>query len=145
PFTSAYVSSNGNLQFSSTNAAFFNTTLPAAGFLNTIFAHWDDLWTAAAPGCVGYAGNNCGIFTRVSGVAPNRTFCIEWRAVYFNNPNQRANFTITLSEGQDTFRISYGTVQQGGISATVGAQKDATLFTQYSFNTWFIFPSLQLT
>ena len=34
-------------------------------------------------GCNGFPGATCGIFTSVTGTAPNRQFNIEWRAVHF--------------------------------------------------------------
>ena len=48
-------------------------------------------------GCANFAGG-CGIFTSVSGTAPNRIFNIEWRAVYFADHNQTANFEVRLYE-----------------------------------------------
>ena len=43
---------------------------------------WDDLRTDDNSGCTGYPGDTCGVYTSVSGTAPNRVFNIEWRAVY---------------------------------------------------------------
>ena len=42
-----------------------------------------------------------GIFTSVSGTAPNRIFNIEWRAQYFPGSGS-ANFELRLYEGQST-------------------------------------------
>ena len=47
-FTSANVSSNGNLQFSSNTARFGNDCLPDSNFSYTIFPYWDDLYTGRA-------------------------------------------------------------------------------------------------
>ena len=54
-------------------------------------------------------GGTCGIFTSVSGTAPNRIFNIEWRTVYFADPNQTANHELRLYEGQTRFDVIYGT------------------------------------
>ena len=74
-----------------------------------------------------------GIFTSISGTAPNRIFNIEWRAQYFPGTGT-ANFELRLYEGQTRFDIIYGTVNNGNTSATAGVQKNDTDFTQYFCN-----------
>src|SRR5204862_6300050 len=86
------------------------------------------------PGCVGYAGGTCGIYTSVTGSAPNRIFNIEWRAVYFNNNAQQANFELRVYEGQTRFDLLYCVVAQGNTNATAGVQRNDTIFTQYFSN-----------
>ena len=113
PFSSAAVSSNGNVQFSSASTAYLNTCFPTATFSNVIAAHWDDLRTDGV-------GN--GIFTRTTGVAPNREFHIEWRAIYFSGAGS-ANFEIRLYEDTSDFEIFYGTIGQSAASATIGSQQ----------------------
>src|SRR5205823_9850045 len=71
-FGAVNVSSNGSLQFNSDNSRGDNGCLPVGDFSYAILAHWDNLRTDL-PG-------NYGIFTSVSGSAPNRIFNIEWRA-----------------------------------------------------------------
>ena len=66
-----------------------------------------------------------GIFTSISGTAPNRIFNIEWRAQYFPGSGN-ASFELRLYEGQTRFDIIYGTVDNGNTSATAGVQKDDT-------------------
>src|SRR5207247_1684330 len=77
-YTSANVSSNGNLQFVTSNIAYTNECLPSTTITGpTIFPFWDDLrtdGTSCTPG-------PCGIFTSTSGSAPNRIFNIEWRTI----------------------------------------------------------------
>ena len=73
-FTSVNLSSNGNAQFVATDAAFTNQCLPWSGHNYTIFPYWDDLYLV---------NSGFGIFTSISGTAPNRIFNIEWRAQYF--------------------------------------------------------------
>ena len=126
-FTSVNVSSNGNLQFTSANADYANVCLPQAAFNNTIFAYWDDLLTTA----VGE-----GIFTSVSGVAPNRVFNIEWRAHQITGTGA-INFEVRLYEGSvSRFDIVYGAVPEGGSSATVGSQRGTGSFvSQIECNT----------
>src|SRR5207249_9773935 len=139
-FTSASATSNGQLDFQVTDTNWTNTCLPDTSAGYAIFAHWDDLRTDIS-GTVG-----SGIFTSVSGSAPNRIFNIEWRVVYFNNNAQQANFEIRLYEGQNRFDIVYGQQDQGGTSATVGVQRDSgSHFTQFECNTGGLSSGLQLT
>lgn len=135
-FTAANISSNGNIQFVSNNTSFSNVALPTNAFNYAILAHWDDLLTS---------GPGNGVFTSISGTAPNRVFNIEWRAVYFS-ASGRADFEVRLYEGQQRFDIIYGTVSQNGASATIGVQRDTgSLFSQYAFNLpGSVFPGLQL-
>ena len=125
-FTTANVSSNGNVQFVSNSARSANTCLPALDFDYTIFAQWGDLVT----NCF-----ECGIFTSVSGTAPNRIFNIEWRAMFFEG--LPVNFELRLYEGLPQFDIIYGSIPTNGASATVGVQKSQVSgpFTQYECNT----------
>ena len=74
-----------------------------------------------------------GIFTSISGTAPNRIFNIEWRAQYFPGSGS-AGFELRLYEGQLRFDVIYGTVSKGNTSATAGVQRDNTFFTQYFCN-----------
>jgi hypothetical protein len=142
-FTSANVSSNGNLQFTTANTAFTNACLPTATLSNAILPHWDDLRTDAQTNCSAFA-SGCGIFTSVSGVAPTRIFNIEWRAVLFTG-GTTVNFEVRLYEGQNRFDLVYGTVNGTGSSATVGVQRDTgSLFTQFSCNTASLSTGLQL-
>jgi hypothetical protein len=125
-FTSANVSSNGNIQFVSNNNAFTNACLPTAAFNMAILAHWDDLRTDGVGG---------GIFTSISGSAPNRIFNIEWRTIYFGT-TLVANFEARLYEGQSRLDLVYGQMDQGGSGATVGLQRDTgSAFTQFECNT----------
>jgi hypothetical protein len=122
------VNSNGYLQFTRNASVFGNTGLPAAGFTNTIFGHWDDLFTSDAA-----SGN--GIFTSVSGIAPNCIFNIEWQANFCCDTGApTVNFEIRLYQEQQRFDIIYGNVSGSGETATVGVQKDNTPFTEYSLN-----------
>jgi hypothetical protein len=132
-YNSAYVCSNGNIQFGTPSgtfpAAYTNECLPAPPAQITgpaIMPHWDDLRTDIG---------SSGVFTSVSGSSPNRIFNIEWRAVYYNNTAQNANFEVRLYEGLARMDFVYGTVDQGGTSATVGIQSGTGSNTQFECNT----------
>ena len=146
-FTQARVSSNGNLQFVGSNAAFINTCLPNSGFNYTIFPFWDDLYTFDA-------GAGQGVFTSVSGAAPNRIFNIEWRTqLCCDNGPPILDFEIRLFETSNSarFDIIYGQTTGATMGFTIGVQRTGTVgsacFTQYSCQSQFsnVFPGLQLT
>ena len=115
-FTSANVSSNGNLQFLSNDPTGSNHCLPYAGFNFAIVPLWDNLDTTAP-------GN--GVFTSVTGVAPNRVFNIEWRA-WSSSGNGQVNPEIRLFENisNGDFEIVYGIFATPNNSSTVGVQRD---------------------
>src|SRR4051812_4379699 len=123
-FTSANLSSNGNAQFTTTDTAFTNQCLPWSDHNYTIYPYWDDLYLV---------NSGFGIFTSVSGTAPNRIFNIEWRAQYFPGSGS-ANFELRLYEGQNRFDVIYGAVSGGANSATAGVQRDNTCFTEFFSN-----------
>jgi hypothetical protein len=123
-FTSINLSSNGNAQFTTTDTTFTNVCLPWSTHNYTIYPYWDDLYLV---------NSGFGIFTSVSGTAPNRIFNIEWRAQYFPGSGT-ANFELRLYEGQSRFDIIYGTVTNGNSSATAGVQQNDTNFQQYFCN-----------
>jgi hypothetical protein len=131
PYSSVNAISNGNLQFVTSNTAFTNACLPAATHGASLHPHWDDLRTDGTT-CTG----GCGIFTSVSGSAPNRIFNIEYRTTYFSGAGH-TNFEVRLYENQATraFEFIYGTLDQGGTGATTGIQDGLALFTQYQCNT----------
>ena len=121
-FTSINLSANGNAQFTTTDIEWNSICLPWFSHSYTILPYWDDLWLIN-PGF--------GIFTSISGTAPNRIFNIEWRAQYFTGSGS-ANFELRLYEGQSRFDIIYGTITGSNLAATAGVQKDDTSFTSIS-------------
>ena len=72
-----------------------------------------------------FPGGTCGVFTSVSGTAPNRIFNIEWRAVYFADTSATANFEARLYENDPNlkFEVIIGNVQVGRRSAMSPASK----------------------
>ena len=123
-FTSINLSSNGNAQFMTTDTTFTNQCLPWTTHNYTVYPYWDDLYLV---------NSGFGIFTSISGTAPNRIFNIEWRAQYFPGSGN-ANFELRLYEGQTRFDVIYGTVSNGNTSATAGVQRDDACFNQYFCN-----------
>ncbi|PYK76468.1 MAG: hypothetical protein DME39_01280, partial [Verrucomicrobia bacterium] len=98
-FTSALVGANGNLQFTS-NSDYVGSDcpLPNPSLDESILPYQDDLSTDPdiSPDCSSFV-SGCGVFTSVTGTAPNRVFNIEWRTGYFGRPGT-ANFEVRFSE-----------------------------------------------
>ncbi|MFL5734776.1 MAG: dockerin type I repeat-containing protein [Chloroflexia bacterium] len=135
PYGSAKVGSDGYMLFTGATLSFVNSCLPYANFNNALMPYWDDLRTDCA---------GCGIYTSVSGSAPNRILNIEWRASTFNPSGGSANFEVRLYEGQDRFDFVYASVINGGNSATAGVQRNTNQYTQHSCNSSALSSGLQL-
>src|SRR6266542_279854 len=126
-FSQAYVSSNGNLQFTG-NEPYLGTSCPLPIYClgAAILAYQDDLRTD---------GPGSGIFTLVTGTTPNRVFNIEWRTTYNGRPGT-ANFEVRFYENQNFFDVTYGLTTDNGGSEESGVQLsgmggscDATTFS----------------
>jgi hypothetical protein len=125
-YTSALVSSNGNLQLTG-NTSYLGTScpLPDPSLDEAILAYQDDLRTDAQPDCSAFA-SGCGIFTAVTGTAPNRVFVIEWRTAYFGRSGT-ANFEVLFYENNPfCFDVIYGSTVDDGSSEESGVQQSAT-------------------
>jgi hypothetical protein len=116
-FVAVNVSSNGRLDFVIPNepGGFVTACLPAPPNIGpydyTIFTLWEDMRTDfGLSGCASFPGGNCGVFTSVTGSAPNRIFNIEWRAVLFADNTATQNFEVRLYENDPlkTFEVIVG-------------------------------------
>jgi hypothetical protein len=123
-YNAVNLSSNGTAQFTTLDNNWGNICLPWITHNYTILPYWDDLYTLNA---------GFGIFTSVTGTAPNRIFNIEWRAQYYPGSGT-ANFELRLYEGQSRFDVIYGSLTNGNTSASAGVQKNDTTFDQYFCN-----------
>jgi hypothetical protein len=135
-FTNVTVDTNGKLQFGVGFPDYQNTCLPVSGYSNTVFVFWDDLKTTNGPGG--------GIFTSVSGSAPNRVFNIEWRATCYST-DQPLNFEVRLYESSTRIDMVYGVLYDTGTNATVGIQQDDTHSILFECNAGGLTNGLQLT
>ena len=117
-FTAVNITSSGRLDFVCANepAGYTESCLPAVPnncpYDYTIFALWAEWATLTdSSGCSAWA-NGCGIFTSVSGTAPNRIFNIEWHVVYRLNDVQTGNFEVRLYENDPSgrFDVIYGVI-----------------------------------
>ena len=130
-FNTVNVSSNGTLNLVGNAAAFTHgcLTLPDAFWEMGVLAFQDDLRTdnLSFAGCAGFPGGNCGVFTSVTGSAPNRQFNVEWRAVHFSDTTLPVNFEVVFYENSQTsFDVIYGTTSDSGSDETSGVQASAT-------------------
>ena len=116
-YTSVMVSSNGRLDFLCNNEPEFGSyCLPAAArncpYAYTIFPLWTALDTDIGQvGCSAWA-NGCGVFTSISGTAPNRIFNVEWHALLNFTSNTPQDFEVRLYENDPNqrFDVIYGNV-----------------------------------
>jgi hypothetical protein len=94
-----------------------------------IFPYQDDLRTdnIGFTGCNVFPGATCGVFTSVTGTAPNRQFNIEWRATHFADTTTSANFEVVFYENSQTFfDVIYGATSDNGLDETSGVQQSST-------------------
>jgi hypothetical protein len=140
-FTGVNVNTNGRLDFVCVNEpnGYMTACLPppdnVCPYDYTIFPLWEDMRTdAGLSGCSSFPGGNCGVFTSVSGSAPNRIFNIEWRTVLFNDNTATQNFEARIFENPTTgnFEIIIGTLNPPNADHqwVSGVEKDLNCFTQ---------------
>jgi len=130
-YNTAYVSTNGVVNFLAAEASYTNVGIPSTSLPNAaIYALWDDLSVDSGTGSVR---------TQLVGTAPNRSFVIEWRSVHFlGTTTPVLRFEMVLSEnGQVTFQ--YATVgtdgRAQGNSATIGIENSSgTVALQYAYD-----------
>ncbi len=129
-YTSAWVSTNGNIQFGPTiTAAFSNVTLPNTLAPNNFVApFWDDLFLSGSQ-----------VRWQILGLAPNRRLVVSWitmRHLGFTTTTLYT-FQAALFESTGVIRFQYQTMTgpfSNGNSATVGIENaTGTVANQYSF------------
>ena len=136
-FNAVMVNSSGRLDFVCNNepSNYTETCLPAppnnCPYDYTIFALWGE-WTTSTghPGCSTWA-SGCGIFTSVSGTAPNRVLNIEWRVASRENTAQTGNFELRLYENDPNkrFDVIYGSITGPTSYDSAGVQGSTGFFT----------------
>ncbi|GAA1723273.1 hypothetical protein GCM10009809_18920 [Isoptericola hypogeus] len=140
-YDSAFVSTNGFLNFLGSVTSYSNVALPNATTPNAgVYPFWDDLNVDAESGV--YTGA-----TTVDGVD---AFVVEWRNVRKLNPTtDRMTFSATLlADGR--VLLGYGdlvdTATATGSSATVGIEDAAgAVASQFSYNTAALTDGLSVT
>ncbi|HEX6074948.1 MAG TPA: S8 family serine peptidase, partial [Micromonosporaceae bacterium] len=128
--STASVSTNGWISFEETYySPYANTPIPNPDIPNSVlYPLWDDL----------YVDSLSGVYTGVTGTAPNRTFIVEWRNVsFYADASARVSFEAMISEsGVVTFHYAgVDNVREAGGYATVGLENSTgTVAFQYSYN-----------
>lgn len=147
-YNGVYVDSNGRLDFVCTDAHgsdWVSVCLPATDaticpYTYTVFGLWTDQCTDNTPGnCGGDFCTGCGIYTSVSGSAPDRIFNIEWRTVLYGSggttPDVHHEVRLYENPNQNQrFDVIYGDINSAPATQmwVGGVQKDETSgsFTQ---------------
>ena len=129
-YTTAFVSTNGNVNFLATNTTVANVAIPATGAPNAaIYSFWDDLLVDAS----------ASVRTGLLGTTPNRRFVVEWRNVrFFNDTTRRIDLNVVLHENGQILTQHRNRADDGrelGNSATLGIENaTGTVALQFSFN-----------
>lgn len=126
----AIVGSGGALDTTGTNKQLPSNTSPRPG----IFVFWDNLKFGTSA-----SSQMCHLTT---GSAPNRQFVVTWRRMDFveaADDGANLNFEMTISEGSNAIRLSYGsmtgpTSRASGTGATVGVQDSNGTTATGTFN-----------
>src|SRR5439155_7792665 len=134
-FTTLFVSSNGNVNFSVTFTDYVNASIPVPQDVTLVAPFWDDLFPVV--------GTSQNVFWAVTGTAPSRELVIEWRNVeHFDCAvGATVKFQVVFFESSSNVLFNYadttfgGCVADQGGSATVGVQVSSSVGTQYSSNT----------
>ncbi|MGI8586369.1 MAG: S-layer homology domain-containing protein, partial [Chloroflexia bacterium] len=130
-YTAANIGSNGYIAFGTDAPNYTDITcLPGPTGTYLIAPYWTDQDTDPLDGCT-----DCGIFTSTTGIAPNRTFNVEFRNIYYAETGAHdLDYEVQLHEGQSTYNVVYGLITPASVAndspLTVGVQKDNTLFTE---------------
>ena len=133
-YTTAFVSTNGNLNFLEGRDEKDNEAVPDDGEPNAgIYAFWDDLFVDAA----------ASVRTELLGSAPNRRFVIEWRNVHvFGDTTRRIDANVVLHENGRAVsqtRNLADDARERGNSATIGIEDaDGEVGIRFGFNQPFL-------
>jgi len=130
-YNSAFVCTNGFVNFTTGTCPFTNSGIPSTGAPNAaIYPYWDDMFVDSPAASVR---------SQLLGSAPNRSFVIEWRNVaYFADFSRRVDFEVILHENgriQTEYRNIANDGREKGNSATLGIENQTgTVALQYSIN-----------
>jgi hypothetical protein len=125
-YDTIYVSTNGFGNFLEPDASYANVCIPNRAPPNALVApFWTDLIVMPP----------AGVYTKLSGEAPNRQFTIEWRDATFFIFSGVVTFEVTLDEatGSLTYQYNRAELFGDGRRATLGMENEAgTVGLQYS-------------
>ena len=100
------------------STAYTNGILPDASFLGpTVFAYWDDLMI--------YENTAQTVYYGIGGQEPNRTVIFEFYESHIGTPSEYYHFQVIFYENvPGIVKIIYFETSDGGVSATVGVQRE---------------------
>jgi len=134
-FTQANAGSNGHLTFGNADDSPVITCSPFGidGTTYVLAPYWGDQCTG--PCGVTTTCTGCGIFTTVTGTAPNRIFYVEWRTQYYDQTTAMLDYEVALFENGTLPHYIYGSVvpapAPNDSELVVGVKRDDTCFTKY--------------
>jgi extracellular elastinolytic metalloproteinase len=129
-YSTAFVSTNGNLNFLALSSGFSNVSIPSTGTPNAaVYSFWDDL----------FVDEESSVRSELLGSAPDRRFVVEWRNIRFlGDTTRRIDVNVVLHENGQILTQSRNLADDGrelGNSATLGIENQTgTVALQYSFN-----------
>ncbi len=147
--SSIRASTNGTIALATASSTgYSNVALPTAGSNTgtfpastpTIFAYWDDLNLPSTT-------STNGIYTSLTGTAPNRLYTVQWRGVLYGTTSA-VNFAVQFRENSSTFDVIYlNSAAASGNGATIGVQSatTGTNFKQFSLNSASVTSGTRLT
>lgn len=117
-YTTGFVGSNGSLGLGPLSDVESNSDscLPSAGLLGDVIAAYQFDQRTDQPGT--------GVFSRVLGTAPHRTFVLDWRTVYYADHTQTARYEILLREDSPVVSVVFGAVDPTTYGVASGVQQD---------------------
>ena len=126
--SSAYVSSNGNIQFATQggpSAKYQNTCLPDTDLAAPVVAvYYDDI-------LIRNNGQD-GVFTRTVGSYPNRRYVVSWLGTDYSTTTVPVKVQAVFYERKQYFDMVYG--DGDGYDATIGVQNNLGDTTQFLCN-----------
>ncbi|MGW4231594.1 S8 family serine peptidase [Streptomyces sp. NPDC004980] len=124
-YTKATATLEGVLAFGTSSTSSTNGTLPTTGTPNgALYPLWDNMTVDAS----------AGVYTAVTGNAPNRSVVVEWRDALVVTGSHRTTFSVVIGE-DGSVAYHYRSVPGGGSTATIGLENAAgTDALLYSFN-----------
>ncbi|MBD3223116.1 MAG: hypothetical protein GF313_00190, partial [Caldithrix sp.] len=132
-YTQIYISSNGWITFDNyPNSEAINDTIPSSTGPSTMIApFWDNLNSTA--------GNDGGVYFKVSGNQPNRRVIIEWDIIERDGTSSNSiNFQVVLHEHSNLIKFQYNNIDNdrygGGNSASIGIKNDSGTGLSYAYN-----------
>lgn len=125
-YSDVTVGGNGTLQFGADTLTSSNACLPSPIADHAILVFWDQLAPAAGD-----------VWARTDGVAPNRSFAVQWRVPHGFAGTQPFDVRAVLSESTGDIELCYVDTIGGnasfdnGASATAGIQRDTISWLEY--------------